>query len=1030
MSDTVWAQLSGKHCQIPTFPCTGIRVVGAFKSKLKKVSAQALIHFSLATKTFAHEFLVIPDLSYPIIIGIDFLRLHNARLEIKNKIFYLTFENEDGFAIKEVDFSHEFAMHPPLNISRIINGSDSSFKHTPSQEVFSNCTVSFDDICDVCPIPNFEKMKLRELLNAYKNIFSNIPGRTTFYTHTINLKNETDFFIKPYPIPVVHRDVVNRALQQMIEWGVIERASSSYISPLMTTVKKDGSVRICLDARHLNSVMEADWELPWKIEYLIKLAHGKKYFSKIDLSHSYWQIPVREQDRKFLGFMVGNRTYQWCVLPFGVSTAVSSFTRAMDTIFGEAFAGFMLSYIDDLFIMSESLAEHLEHLEKIFCRLQEAGLTVKLSKCQFFQQEINFLGYRITQEGVLPDLERIQAIVDYKTPRSIKEIQKFLGLCNYDRVFTPRFAELSAPLTQLLRKQQSWRWGPMEEDAFQSLKNELKEATLLYHPNFDIPFHVATDASDQGIAGQLYQLVKGKKQVVAWASRLLLPRERNYHSNEKEVLAALWCCQRWRTYLLANPFTIHTDNRALTYLNTCRLLSPRITRWALALQEFSYSVQHMPGKENVEVDALSRYACVRLPTPLDKCFQIFSLKLPLAVIKLLKNIKIFQSEDNKFSKIITELTEKPNSNSHFILHNDIIYKRGSDAQNFQLCIPKNMIKDIVIAFHESIGHFGTYKTFLAIKNEIYFENMHRNIKKFIKSCQICQKAKISILPKPPQSQIIPTSKSDLIAIDTLGPLVKSRGGMTYIFVIYNVFTKHVTLYPLKKITAKSLLNRLFKDYFAKNDPVNKILSDNATQFTSKVWKETITQHGMRPIYVSVRHPAANPSERAIREVSRIIRTYCHDKHSRWAVDIKLFENFLNSVVHESTGFSPNELQYGNEPVKFLPAKLSFPAKAPLSLDEKLILAEATLKTKAERRAVTHPGRPYQSFQTGELVLLRANNLSSAIKAETKKLLLLFEGPFRIKKVIRDHTYLLEFIKFQKERGIFHASHLKRYHHPP
>ncbi|KAJ8977624.1 hypothetical protein NQ317_010245, partial [Molorchus minor] len=341
-----------------------------------------------------------------------------------------------------------------------------------------------------------------------------------------------------------------------------------------------------------------------------------------------------------------------------------------------------------------------------------------------------------------------------------------------------------------------------------------------------------------------------------------------------------------------------------------------------------------------------------------------------------------------------------------------------------LCIPGSLVKDVIINFHETLGHFGVYKTWVALRDKVHFPNMQRTIKKYIKACDICQKAKISILPKPPQKQIIPNGKDDLLAIDVLGPLVRSRAGVMYMLVIFNVFTKHVTLYPLRKATSRAMVNCLTKKYFPLHGQVMRILHDNATQFTSNLWKATFAALGIQLVFISVRHACANPSERCMREIARILRTFCHEHQSKWAVDLARFEEFLNSVVHEATGFTPNELQFGQERTRLIPTAVSLARTSP-SLEQKLVLAEASLSSKAERRALRYPGRPYVKFVPGDLVLLKANSQSSALRAETKKLLLLFEGPFRIKKQIRDDTYVLQGVDGDRERGVFHASHLKK-----
>lgn len=305
--------------------------------------------------------------------------------------------------------------------------------------------------------------------------------------------------------------------------------------------------------------------------------------------------------------------------------------------------------------------------------------------------------------------------------------------------------------------------------------------------------------------------------------------------------------------------------------------------------------------------------------------------------------------------------------------------------------------------------------------------MFSDVKRVLKRCEICQKAKSSALPSPPIKPIEVSRRNEILSLDLYGPLPKSKGGVRYLCVGVDLFTKHLALYPLKKATTSAILNRLIKNYFPEFGKPEKILTDQGSQFKSKKWIDTLREHDVKTIFTSVRHPQANPVERYMRELSRLFRTYCYNKHTAWANYVKRFGDIMNSVVHESTGFTPRELHLGKPPVSLVREVCNYPVAEGLLHEQRLFLAKASLEGKAARRALCNPGRPYRHFREGDLVLLRANNTSSSIDAETKKLLLLFEGPFKIKKQVRDATYVLEGLDTKKERGIFHASHLKLYH---
>lgn len=305
--------------------------------------------------------------------------------------------------------------------------------------------------------------------------------------------------------------------------------------------------------------------------------------------------------------------------------------------------------------------------------------------------------------------------------------------------------------------------------------------------------------------------------------------------------------------------------------------------------------------------------------------------------------------------------------------------------------------------------------------------MHRSVKQIVRTCEICQMAKMSATLNPPLQSIVPTAPNNLISLDLFGPLPVSVGGVTFLCVFLDVFTKFVCLYPLKRATTSSILNRLRKDYIPKAGKPERILTDHGTQFTSGEWREGLRSLSIEHVKCSVRHAQANPVERVMRELGRLFRVFCYSQHTRWALEVPRLEVFLNSVVHETTGYSPIELHLGRTPEPVLP----FLSEEARQSDNhvKLFYARESFISRAAKREARHPGRPYISFNGGDLVLLRSNPMSSAVSRETKKFMLLFEGPYRIKKKIGPATYVLTGLDDDVERGTFHASHLKPFCKP-
>ncbi|KAG5867734.1 hypothetical protein JTB14_010144 [Gonioctena quinquepunctata] len=298
---------------------------------------------------------------------------------------------------------------------------------------------------------------------------------------------------------------------------------------------------------------------------------------------------------------------------------------------------------------------------------------------------------------------------------STAESRKFVELLNkHENIISYR----PEPLIALTRKINKWRWTSVELESFEMIKEKLAEATLLYHPREDLPFCLQVDASDRGLGAQLFQMVGNERRVVAWASRLLMEREIRYHKNEKEALSIVWSTNRLRSLLLGRKFVIYTDNMTVTYLKTCRLLSARIARYALALQEIEFDLVHISSNKNFIADVLSRQAATRPPTPEDKLFQILHLsKFSPDFRKLLNDVKRYQDEDKK-----EKLSDDETLQKRFLIKEGILYTRNSNDELYLLCVPSALTEDFAREYP-----FGRIKPGASYEMRFQLSSMTRSI---------------------------------------------------------------------------------------------------------------------------------------------------------------------------------------------------------------------------------------------------------------------------------------------------------------
>ncbi|XP_070184094.1 uncharacterized protein [Littorina saxatilis] len=454
-----------------------------------------------------------------------------------------------------------------------------------------------------------EKQKdLRNLCRSHQKALSDMPGSCQLEECEIKLSTSEPVRVKQYPIPHSQRETIKKEVQTMEKMGVIEPSVSPYSSPVVLTQKRDGTVRFCIDYRKLNKVTEFDSEPIPDAEQIFARLQQAEYFSKLDLSKGYWQVGVKEKDRAKTSFSTPGGQYQWTKMPFGLKTASAIFTRCVRKLLDPLGREDVEFFMDDILIATKTWEQHLEALNAVLARLEEVGLTAKPSKCHLGFRELDYLGHRIGHGKISPDDDKTEKIRRAEKPRTKKEVRSFLGLAGYYRKFVPDFARVSAPLTDLTKKDQPEKvvWTKECETAFTTLKQCLTSKPILILPDNSKQYVLRTDASNEALGAVLLQEQGGNLHPVAYASKKLNSAERNYSTIEKECLGVVWGVKRFEQYLYAEQFVIETDHQPLQYLQKSKTENGRLMRWALQLQQHSFTLKVIPGKDNVGADFLSR----------------------------------------------------------------------------------------------------------------------------------------------------------------------------------------------------------------------------------------------------------------------------------------------------------------------------------------------------------------------------------------------------------------------------------------
>lgn len=425
------------------------------------------------------------------------------------------------------------------------------------------------------------------------------PSLTLNTEMTIDTGENLPISSPPYSIPHARIQMAKDEVRDMLMAGIIVRSKSPWAAPLLLVHKKDGKMRPVIDFRRLNRLTVPDpYPMPRSEELIEELARAR-YITTLDLAKGYWQVPVAEASQEKTAFVTSFGKYQFRRMPFGLTGAPATFQRMMDTLLEDLPQ--TVVYIDDVAVHSVEWEDHLKQVDATLDRIEKAGLTLKPTKCHMGFFDCEYLGHKVGGGLIRPGAAKIQAIRDFVVPKRKKDVRSFLGLASYYRRYVPGFATIAAPLSDLTRTSEpdKTQWTSQTQEAFQKLKDALTSAPVLRGVDFSKEFTLQTDASNVGIGAVLSQQWESGDQPVAFFSRKLIPRERNWAAMDKECLAIVEGIRHFAFYLTGVPFTVVTD---LQFLDSVRDNGGKRTRWTLLLQEFNFKVLHRAGEANGNAD--------------------------------------------------------------------------------------------------------------------------------------------------------------------------------------------------------------------------------------------------------------------------------------------------------------------------------------------------------------------------------------------------------------------------------------------
>jgi hypothetical protein len=768
-------------------------------------------------------------------------------------------------------------------------------------------------------------------------------------------------FCRVRQVPFAVREKVEIEIDRQVALGILEPVKfSEWATPVVPIMKKDGSVRLCGDYKiTVNQATETDtYPLP-RIEDMLASVAGGTVFSTLDLAHAYQQVVLDEESQRMVTITTHKGLYRVKRLPFGVASAPSMFQRIMESVL-QGIPG-VIVYIDDILVSGKDNDDHLQTLNVVLSRLEEAGLKLKRSKCSFLLPLVEYLGYRITKDGLQPTSKKVEAVQKSPAPKDVSQLKSFIGLVNYYGKFLPDLSTVLAPLYRLLQKETEWRWTDEQQRAFEEVKVLLTSDRLLVHYDPDKELVLACDASPYGIGAVLsHRDPDGRERPIAFASRTLAPAERNYSQLEKEGLAIVFGVKRFHAYLFGRHFIILSDHKPLRHLfkensATPPLASARIQRWALTLGGYDYTIEYKPGESHSNADFLSRLplpeTSQNIPVPHETVFLMETLNSSPVTAS---QIKQWTSQDPLLSKVRDLIQHGGlNRNKEAVspfhqFERELSVQDGCILCGSRVVVPPDGRRAVIELLHE--GHPGNNRMKGLARSFVWWPGIDHDIEECIRECEPCQQSRHNPAPAPLHPWEFPSAPWERLHADFAGPFL----GHTF-FLVIDAHSKWLEAKVISPANSATTIEQL-RSIFATHGLPKVFVTDNGPRFTSAEFAQFMTTNGIRHVTSSPYHPASNGlAERAV----QVFKESMKRQPTSDSIDNRLSKFLLwyRLTPHSTTGVAPAELLMGRRPRSVL--DLLKPDVAD------------RVKTKQEAQKTYHDRTAkYREFRVGDAVFVR------------------------------------------------------------
>nr|AAA50456.1 gag, pol and env protein precursor [Caenorhabditis elegans] len=934
----------------------------------------------------------------------------------------------------EQDITVEEVLNDPTLFSEIETDTNSC-EVVKTAETYERFTT----ICEHLKRENGDDRKIWDVIEQFQDVFAisdDELGRNSGTECVIELKEGAEpIRQKPRPIPLALKPEIRKMIQKMLNQKVIRESKSPWSSPVVLVKKKDGSIRMCIDYRKVNKVVKNNAHPLPNIEATLQSLAGKKLYTVFDMIAGFWQIPLDEKSKEITAFAIGSELFEWNVLPFGLVISPALFQGTMEEIIGDLLGVCAFVYVDDLLIASKDMEQHLQDVKEALTRIRKSGMKLRASKCHIAKKEVEYLGHKVTLDGVETQEVKTDKMKQFSRPTNVKELQSFLGLVGYYRKFILNFAQIASSLTSLISAKVAWIWEKEQEIAFQELKKLVCQTPVLAQPDVeaalkgDRPFMIYTDASRKGIGAVLAQEgPDGQQHPIAFASKALSPAETRYHITDLEALAMMFALRRFKTIIYGTAITVFTDHKPLISLLKGSPLADRLWRWSIEILEFDVKIVYLAGKANAVADALSRGGCPPNELEEEQTKELTSIvnAIQTELPDILDSscwLERLKGEDEGWKEVIAALEGGKTKGTFKIvgIESEIsleyykivggVLKNTEIEEQSRSVVPEKIRTPLLKELHEGMlaGHFGIKKMWRMVHRKFYWPQMRVCVENCVRTCAKCLCANDHSKLTSSLTPYRMTFPLEIVACDLMDVGLSVQGNR-YILTIIDLFTKYGTAVPIPDKKAETVLKAFVERWAIGEGRIPlKLLTDQGKEFVNGLFAQFT--HMLKIEHITTK----GYNSRANGAVERFNKTIMHIMKKKTAVPMEWDDQVVyavyayNNCVHENTGETPMFLMHGRDVMG--PLEMSGEDAVGINyadMDEyKHLLTQELLKV--QKIAKEHAMREQESYkslfdqkyaskkhrfpQPGSRVLLEIP--SEKLGAQCPKLVNKWSGPYRV-----------------------------------